>query len=185
VIADALGRGEQIVVLRKGGILEGPGGFGVEHSEFLLFPTLFHQQRASVVPAAQARYDQLVSDFPPPDVVRIEHCAKVVDWRQVTSLAAAQRLRGQHAWRDDVIARRFDWGRAQGIFALAVRVYQLPARVELPMRPAYAGCKSWIELEVDVDPRNARPVLDDATFAGKLDQFRAALSGVPADGLQA
>ena len=40
VIVDALGRGQQILILRKGGISEGPGGFQVEQPEFLLFPTL-------------------------------------------------------------------------------------------------------------------------------------------------
>ncbi|HKS37709.1 MAG TPA: DUF1802 family protein, partial [Verrucomicrobiae bacterium] len=54
---DALGRGEQIIILRKGGITERRGGFKPEHAEFLLFPTLFHQQRDSVVPDAQVRYD--------------------------------------------------------------------------------------------------------------------------------
>ena len=44
IVVDALIRGEQIIVLRKGGISEGPGGFKVDQPEFLLFPTLFHQQ---------------------------------------------------------------------------------------------------------------------------------------------
>ncbi|HEY6229533.1 MAG TPA: DUF1802 family protein, partial [Verrucomicrobiae bacterium] len=57
VIVDALGTGRQIVILRKGGISEGRGGFQVDHPEFLLFPTLFHQQRESVLPEAQARFD--------------------------------------------------------------------------------------------------------------------------------
>jgi hypothetical protein len=181
VIADALGRGEQIIILRKGGISEGPGGFRVEQPEFVIFPTLFHQQRESVTPAAQARYDQLAADFPAPEVVRVEFCAQVVDWRHLTSLSSANRLRGQHCWRDDVIARRFDWGRVQSIYALAVRVFRLRARLELPMRPAYAGCKSWIELESDLDTRGARPVLDDGAFGQKLEQFRAALNSGPSD----
>ncbi|MEO8428438.1 MAG: DUF1802 family protein, partial [Verrucomicrobiota bacterium] len=65
VVVDALGRGDQIIILRKGGISEGRGGFQVEHPEFVLFPTLFHQQRESVVPSAQARFDQLAPEFPP------------------------------------------------------------------------------------------------------------------------
>ena len=52
IVVDALGRGEQILILRKGGIAEGRGGFKPEHERFLLFPTLFHQQRESVLPAA-------------------------------------------------------------------------------------------------------------------------------------
>jgi hypothetical protein len=173
-----LGRGHQVLILRKGGISEDPGGFQVEQPEFLLFPTLFHQQRESVVPEAQARYDELVPNFPPPEIVRLDSCAKVVECRRLESLAAAERLRDQHCWRDEVIAKRFDWGREKSIFALAVRVFRLCPPVELPLSPSYAGCKSWIELEQDIDTRDARPVLDDEAFAGKLAQFRAALNPV-------
>ena len=57
IVVNALGRGEQIIILRKGGISEGHDGFRAEHSRFLLFPTLFHQQRESVVPFAQSRLE--------------------------------------------------------------------------------------------------------------------------------
>src|SRR5439155_13617168 len=133
IVADALGHGGQIVILRKGGISEGRGGFQLDHREFLLFPTLFHQQRESVIPAAKQRYDAIAPSLPQPDVLRLEYFAEVVAWRNLDSLAAAERLRGQHVWRDEVVAERFDWGRTQNIFALAVRVFRLPQRIELPM----------------------------------------------------
>jgi hypothetical protein len=175
VVVDALLRGEQAVILRKGGLREGRGGFHIEHPEFLLFPTLFHQQRESVLPAAQARYDELAPHFPPPATLRLAGFARVVAWRRLGSLAAASRLRGQHIWRDEVIAERFDWGREKEIHALAVRVYFLEAPVELLMRPAYGGCKSWIELEEEVGIAGARSALSEAAFAAKLEVFQKAL----------
>src|SRR5688572_20328501 len=52
LICDALGRGEQSLIIRKGGIAEGRGGFRFKHADFLLFPTLFHEQAAKLrVPA--------------------------------------------------------------------------------------------------------------------------------------
>ena len=177
VIVDALGQGEQIIILRKGGISEGPGGFKLEHPRFLLFPTLFHQQRESVLPAAQARFDQIASQFPPPDKLRFEYFAEVAAESKLNSLADANALRGQHIWRDEVITERFDWGRDKAIFALAVRVFRLPLPVELPVRSEYGGCKSWIELDHDLATTGASPVLSDAAFTGKLNQFRGALGG--------
>lgn len=174
IVVDALGRGEQIVILRKGGISEGRGGFQVEHPRFLFFPTLYHQQRENVQPHAQARYDEIAPQLPPPEVLRVEFCAEVVAWRAVETLAAAERLRGQHIWRDEVIADRFEWGKVKNIFALAVRVGRLPHRIELPMRTSYGGCKSWIELEQDIATEGARPVLSDNAFAEKLAAFDAA-----------
>lgn len=175
VVVDALLRGEQTVILRKGGLREGRGGFHIEHSEFLLFPTLFHQQRDSVLPPAQARYDALAPHFPPPEILRIEGFARVVSWRRLESLEAARQLRNEHILKDEVIAGRFDWGRGKEIHALAVRTFRLQAPVELEMQAAYGGCKSWIELADDVSTDGARAVIDDAVFAGKLERFQRVL----------
>jgi len=178
IIVDALGSGEQILILRKGGISEGRDGFRIEHPQFLLFPTLFHQQRESVSPEARARFDEIVHLFPAPEVVRIEYFADVVEWRQLESLSAAESLRGQHCWRDEVIAERFDWGKAKNLFAIAVRVHRLPLAIELPILPNYGGCKSWVELEKDIPTTGALPVLDQQTFDHKLTQFLSALNPV-------
>jgi hypothetical protein len=175
VVVDALSRGEQIVIIRKGGLREGRLGFQVEYPEFWLFPTLFHQQRDSVVPTAQTRFDELAQNFPPPDVLRLEVFAQVAAWRQLEDLDRARRFRGQHIWRDEVVEERFDWGRSKQIHALAVRVSRLPAPVEFPMRASYGGCKSWIELEEEIDITGARPSLDDTAFAAKLEAFQNAL----------
>jgi hypothetical protein len=172
-IADALGTGRQIVILRKGGISEGRGGFQVDHPEFLLFPTLFHQQRESVLPEAQTRFDQL--EFPAADVLRLEYFCRVIGWRRIESLAEAQRLEGQHVWKPEVIAERFEWGRSKAIFALAVRTYRLPEKIDLPTSPAYGGCKSWIELEQDIDVSAAESVLSDANFGERLKRFEEIL----------
>src|SRR4051794_41834484 len=44
LICEAISRGEQCVVVRKGGIAEGRDGFGFRYPEFFLFPTYFHEQ---------------------------------------------------------------------------------------------------------------------------------------------
>lgn len=174
IVVDALLSGEQIVIFRKGGLREGRGGFQIEYPEFWLFPTLFHQQRESVIPSAQSRFDVLSPGFPAPDVLRLEGFARVVAWRRLDELESARRLEGQHIWREEVIAERFDWGRSKRIHMLAVRVFRLPKPVELPMRASYGGCKSWIELEEDAGIAGARPVLDGAAFGVKLEAFQTA-----------
>jgi len=178
IVVDALARGEQIVIFRKGGLREGRDGFQVEHPEFWLFPTLFHQQRESVIPEAQARFDELAPNFPAANVLRLEAFARVVAWHRLEDLKDAQRLQGQHIWRDNVIAERFDWGRSKQIHALAVRVFRLLKAVELPMLPSYGGCKSWIDLEAEVATLGAVPALDDAAFQAKLAAFQSALSPI-------
>jgi hypothetical protein len=143
-----------------------------------LLPTLFHQQRESVTDSAQARYDQISQSLPKSDGVRLEFFAEVVDWRELTSREDAQRLGGQHIWRDEVIAERFDWGRKKEIYAIAVRVWRLANPRELPMRESYSGCKSWIELDEGISLAGAQPVLSDTKFQEKLKEFRSALHPV-------
>ena len=174
VVVDALGRGEQIIILRKGGISEGRSGFQIEHDRFFLFPTLFHQQRESVLPAAQLHYDALAPKLSS-DLVRLEFYAEVVDWKFLDSPEAMSQLRGQHIWREEVAQGRFEWGKSKSIYAMAVRVFRLPRVVELPMRPEYGGCKSWVDLETIIPTDGAQPALTDGEFAEKLRLFHAAL----------
>ena len=176
VIVEALGRGDQIFILRKGGIHEGRGGFKMEHSEFLLFPTLFHQQKESVLPGHDSGLDQEISDAQARNMIPIEFAAEVVDFHHLENFADVQKLSGQHIWRDEVIEQRFEWGRERGIYAIAIRVARLPIRIEMPNLPDYGGCKSWVTLAKDINTRQAAPVLPDAEFNARLERFRSALA---------
>jgi hypothetical protein len=174
VVVDALGSGRQILILRKGGIHEGKNGFQPEHQQFLLFPTLFHQQRESVVPEAQARYDQIKSSFSD-QLVRIEFLAEVAGVHLLKSEGALDRLRGLHLWTDPVLRDRFQWGREQQIHALVLRVYRLGQPSEVPLRPEYGGCKSWVSLQEEISTAGSDPVVSDPVFAEKFLEVHRAL----------
>lgn len=180
IVVDALARGEQILILRKGGISEGRGGFKPEYAEFLLFPTAFHQQRESVIESAQRRFDEILPTLNGENEIRIEFFAEVIESRQLLSVEAAQALCGQHIWRDEVIAERFDWGRAKNIYAIALRVFRLANPTSLPLLPSYGGCKSWVELEQEIVAAKSEPVLGNDAFQKKLTHFRFALAQVAA-----
>lgn len=158
VVVDALERGEQSLILRKGGIAEGRGGFRPEHDRFLLFPTQFHQQRDQVVPAAQRRYDELVEGWTPADRLRITSWAQVKSWQKLERLEDVEALRGQHVWKDSVITERFDWGREQAIYAIHLEVFRLARPWEGALLPGYGGCKSWVELTEDVSTEGSERV---------------------------
>src|SRR5687768_6002681 len=176
VVVDALGHGRQLIILRKGGIHEGRDGFQVAASEFLLFPTRWHQQRECVTAEAQVRYDELAAGWTPETAVTLEFWARVATAWHLRSPAEIERVRDEHIWRDEVIAERFAWGQNEGIVALALRVYRLPRPVALPMLPAYGGCKSWVEVAVDVPVGDSVPVLADAIFAPRLALLQEKLS---------
>ncbi len=164
VICCALGTGRQVLILRKGGIGEQAGKFRLEHREFLFFPTGFHQSTEQVLPEAHRLLREADVDQPRADQVRLSHYAVVTDAIRVASLSALRALRGEHIWSDAVVEERFHRWQDDAVYALVVRVYALAKPITIAMTDRYAGCKSWVEFDVDVSTAGAVPVLADEAF---------------------
>lgn len=175
VVVDALGRGEQIIVLRKGGIREQRGQFHVDHREFWLFPTQYHEAEQSIIPSKRPVLRELAA-CAAKDSVEIQFYAVADPVIQITDAAAIQRLQGRHIWSEHVLQERFQFGRQPGLHALVMRVYRLAAPERLPMREAYGGCKSWVELERPISTAGLTPVLSDAEFHPRRDEICELLS---------
>ena len=60
ITCEAIGRGEQILLLRKGGIHEDSKDFRVIHREFLLYPTYEHQKADLLRPEHQPALEALL-----------------------------------------------------------------------------------------------------------------------------
>jgi hypothetical protein len=164
VVCRALALGRQALILRKGGIAEDGGAFRVEHERFWLYPTFVHQQADGIVPEARPLLEQALAERPHAGTLRLTHFAEVAGTWQASELAQVERLAGLHCWSPETVRARFAY-RRPGLFVLAVRVVRVPRPLDLPEAPAYAGCKSWLELDQDAPTDGATPVLDDAAFA--------------------
>lgn len=173
MIVDALGRGQQVIILRKGGIIEDKGQFTVDYDQFWLFPTLFHQQMESVVSDAQKDLNQFQSRFQSDGKVQIQFFVKAEKVVESTNLPKVRNLAGQHIWKDSVIEERFHYGKKNSIHLILTRVYRLPVPVTVPLLPIYGGCKSWVELEQTLSTDTLTPVLSDAEFESKADRVVA------------
>ncbi|HVE42419.1 MAG TPA: DUF1802 family protein [Planctomycetota bacterium] len=175
VVCRALGQGRQILILRKGGIAEGPRGFEVTDRQFFLFPTYLHQAPSSVVPEWREALAAESVD-PSPGRVSISLYAIVSSWLKIASIEKLRALEGAHIWSDEIVSERFKRWSEESVTALLVRVYALPTPVVLDSLPAYAGCKSWITLSEQVSLEGARPVIADEDFERKLAEVRAVTS---------
>ena len=162
-IVAALGAGAQTIILRKGGIAEGRGGFDpARAARFWLYPTAFHAQREKLKPAAEPFFAAYVPVMPPV----LEFYAELAAHRFLADWPAVAALDPQHLWTEATVRERFEWSRPAGLHLLVVRVYRLDAPMPLPAGLDPGGCKSWIELPLgDPAARPARPVLDDVAFA--------------------
>lgn len=164
-IVAALGAGAQTIILRKGGIAEGRGGFDPERAaRFWFFPTAFHAQREKLKSAAAPHFPA-EADLTPAVPPRIEFFAELVAHRFVSDREAALALDQRHLWTEATVLERFDWARPAGLHVLLVRVHRLSEPLALPAGLDLGGCKSWIELPLG-DPalRPSSPALDDAAF---------------------
>ena len=141
VICEALGTGRQSVIIRKGGIAEGRGGFAFRHDEFLLFPTWFHEQlEKTTLPPETAVPEEPGEEMELRYTAHIEWSGLVTDWGQVA------RLRELHVLRESVIEERYRYSETQGVHVAFVRVYRLEPPLRLKNEKKYGGCRSWIDL---------------------------------------
>jgi len=172
-VTHALAAGRQVLLLRKGGILEQSvrNRFSITHNDFLLFPTYLHQSRAQLKP--DVPFEPATAE---PDAVHLSIAGTVTDILQVASREQVDRLDDQHIWTSALIDMRFNYKPQNPLYLVLVRAYRLPAEATLPNTPAYAGCKSWVPLGRPIDTAGATPVLDDAAYAARrqvvLDRLR-------------
>jgi hypothetical protein len=97
VVLAAMAAGEQIFLLRKGGIAEGKQGFEMKHGEFLFFPTWEHQQVESIKPACRGLFEGLESTDA--GSLKIRYAGRVADVvRAPDSIETMGRLDGLHVW---------------------------------------------------------------------------------------
>jgi hypothetical protein len=148
-IVDALGKGKQSVILRKGGISEDGVDFEMKGSEFILYPTLFHQAEEMIKPSWRPflKHD---SFYPSQDKVQIKYFVKVADVQVLTDWEKVKRLHPFHAWSEAVIEERFHRWNNQ-IHLLVVQVFEFGASFELEVLPEYGGCNSWLKIDKNIE----------------------------------
>lgn len=177
VVCAALNSGRQTIILRKGGIDEGREGFRVQHSEFWLLPTRFHQDASQLKPDARPLWDEVETRQPPPGKFRIDLYVVVEAVRDAHELTMLDRLASEHILSAETIRQRFDY-RHPGLFVLAVRTYRIPSPHEVPDSPYIAGCKSWVELPQPLSTAGATSVLENETFSQRLKSVNGLLTSL-------
>ncbi|HKS23424.1 MAG TPA: DUF1802 family protein [Thermoanaerobaculia bacterium] len=146
---DALGCGEQVILIRKGGIAD--PAFGVEAERFYLFPTNFHDGGGE-----------------PPREVPITHWCEVVRTWRVRDLDALYRLEPLVVFDRNTLETRYRFRSDQAIHVIGVRTYRLARPTTVAMKDDYAGCRSWVSVDEEVDIDGSVPVLKEAELSARL-----------------
>jgi hypothetical protein len=178
VAIDALEAGEQIMIMRKGGIIEETRDFHLESNAFFLFPTYEHQKTELLKDAYQPRLDQILkATIADKNTVTLTSYAEVVADLEVHSQEELHRLFPFHIWTEYFAEERLKWKRAKPLHVLILRVYQLVEPLEIPVLVEYNGCKSWIHLDIELPHEiMMNPILSETEFAAQNGLITALMS---------
>jgi hypothetical protein len=174
LLTDALALGKQLLLLRKGGILESGGVFELEHRSFVFFPTYIHQNLAMLKPDAQAGFESRSAE---PDKVTLAVAGVVTDIVPVAHRSQVEKLNDEHIWTDALIDMRFGYKPQNPLYVVLVRAYKLATPVTVANTPAYAGCKSWVPLTTSIGTQGATPALDDTYYNARRDRILSVFGG--------
>lgn len=193
VTVRALAEGDQLLTLRKGGIREAGKHFAIEHERFFLYPTFDHQRgdlvRSSHRPELRRALEEAAwpgiepppaatdSDggIPQPERVRIRAWAEVAEAFLTTDPGVVGTLAPFHVWTSDYAVKRLLWKPRHPLHVLTLRVHRLPRPVTVPVKDDYGGCRSWVELERELEFAGT-PVLSDLEFERAAGSIRAILA---------
>ncbi len=175
ITVQSLSQGEQILLLRKGGIHEDGKDFRVVHPEFLLYPTYEHQREDLLKSGHQPALQQLLSDTPRTDSITFTHWARAEEIIEVEEQERVDDLSSFHIWTDEYAQSRLRWKPMLPLSILLLRVYRMERPVTVPYIKEYGGCTSWVEILPRIDLGQLEPVLDDAEFQRQVDAIKGSL----------
>ena len=162
-VCAALAHGRQSILLRKGGIAEAGDEFRVEHPEFWLYPTRFHQASDELIPDADSLPGDPASAAPPPGTVELSLYGVVSDVFQIKAAEQLGSLGGLHVLAQSTLLKRFEY-REPGLNVMLVRIYRRPEPFAISESPHFAGCHSWVDLRNKLPTAGLTPVVEDEPF---------------------
>lgn len=178
VVCKALEEGRQILLLRKGGIMEYRQGFKVKHNRFLLFPTFEHQSKESIQPNYLSMLYSVLQNTPTNGKNKITSYAQVVDIKEVSDKSILRKLEKYHIWNDRYVNIRMNYNSKRPMNIILLRVYKMDNPIEVDVKSEWAGCTSWIPIEFPVHSNNddRQPVLEDRRFNQIVDEIKEVLN---------
>jgi hypothetical protein len=173
VVCRALEEGRQVLLLRKGGILEYRQGFKVQHDRFLLFPTYEHQSKDHLQADYADKFDEVLNDQPASSTNRITSYAESIEVKEITDRNDLSLLAKYHIWNESYVNARMDYNPKKPMSVILLRVFKLERPIFLENKEEWIGCRSWIPFDIDV---SGKPIMDDLQFNTIASEVKGVLS---------
>lgn len=170
----ALAAGDQVLIVRKGGI--GEKRFELPHPRFYLFPTYAHQRPELVKPEWRERFGDPLARRDEPDRLPLPAYAELHSAHPVADPEALAAIDGLHILAPSYAEERLRWRRKHPLWAAVLRVWTLAEPPVLEDAVEHGGCVSWVELPGSIGaPGERRPALSDLDFAASAAAVEGAL----------
>ncbi len=180
VTVQSLARGQQVLLLRKGGIHESSQDFRVIHPEFLLYPTYEHQREDLLKADYRPDLAQLLAESPRSEEITFTHFAQVSELIEVSQQDKVEDLSPHHIWTDEYAQSRLRWKPMLPLSIMLLRVYRMEQLATVPYIPEYGGCTSWVDIIPRIDLGQLTPSLSDQEFHRRVEEIKGSLGLVPA-----
>ncbi len=167
IVCQALDQGRQILIARKGGLMDEDQRFKLAELEFFLMPTYLHQKKEWIKPKYHLEFDRVAQEMPPDRKILVRNFAKVTDVWNVRSTDILKKMDKEHLWTTKILEQRLSWGKEIGLTIVALRVYRLFDAITLPHLKSYDGCVSWIEPKKRINNQFMVPCLSTDEYQEK------------------
>ena len=175
ITVEAMAQGNQILLLRKGGIHETGKDFRVIHREFLFYPTYLHQKEDLLQPSHQPALRKMLEEQHNDEKITFSYWAKAEEVLEISDQEKVDDLEPHYIWTTAYAQSKLHWKPMLPLSVLLLRVYKLEKPVTVSYLPEYGGCTSWVEILSDVNLGNLEPVLGDTEFKKRVDDVKGSL----------
>ena len=161
IVCKAAEDGNQVLLFRKGGIMEYRNGFELKHKNFFLFPTFEHQSMESIKEEYKKEFENLTKQHEQkglnstvpndsqmsPNTTTINSFVEISFFNEINDINKLEKLEKFHIWNLDYVKMRFNYNPKKPLFLVLLRTYKLKDAIKIHNKTEWSGCKSWIQID--------------------------------------
>lgn len=201
IVCKAAENGKQVLLFRKGGIMEYRNGFELKHNNFFLFPTFEHQSIDSIRNEYKIELESLENQHnnvnkdnldTAQNTININLFVEVIYFNEINDINKLEKLEKFHIWNLDYVKMRFNYNPKKPLYLMLLRTYKLNDSIKIHNKPEWSGCKSWIQIDLEDNALEnyftnglfqnfeyiksiSKPCIDDITFNSITEEVRSVI----------
>jgi hypothetical protein len=166
IVCKAIEDGKQVLLFRKGGIMEYRNGFELKHKVCFLFPTFEHQSIDSVrseyrkdleflqnqqqkTIENESRVSAKEKNNTIQNIIKINSIVEITYFNEINDINKLIELEKFHIWNIDYVKMRFNYNPKKPLYLLLLRAHKLKEPINISNRSEWSGCKSWIQFDME------------------------------------